>query len=43
MFVRPEAEVVLFAEELFVTTSGVETVATTTRDPKAPIEGPEEE
>ncbi len=37
MFVRPEAEVVLFAEELFVTTS------VTTRDPKAPIEGPEEE
>lgn len=38
MFVRPEAEVVLFAEELFVTTS-----TTTTRDPRAPIEGPEEE
>lgn len=41
MFVRPEAEVVLFAEELFVTTSP--SPATTTRDPKAPIEGPEEE
>ena len=40
MFVRPEAEVVLFAEELFVTTSPT---TTTTRDPKAPIEGPEEE
>ena len=39
MFVRPEAEVVLFAEELFVTTSPT----TTTRDPKAPLEGPEEE
>ena len=41
MFVRPEAEVVLFADELFVATSGE--VVTTTRDPKAPIEGPEEE
>lgn len=40
MFVRPEAEVVLFAEESFVATSG-ETV--TTRDPYKPIEGPEEE
>ncbi len=43
MFVRPEAEVVLFAEELFVTTSPNPSPATTTRDPRAPIEGPEEE
>ncbi len=42
MFVRPEAEVVLFADELFIATTG-EVVVTTTRDPKAPIEGPEEE
>lgn len=36
MFVRPEAEVVLFAEELFTEASGV-----TTKDPKAPIELPD--
>ena len=35
MFVRPEAEVVLFAEELFIEMSG-ETV--TTSDNRAPIE-----
>ncbi len=37
MFVRPEAEVVLFAEELFTEASG----AVTTKDPKAPIELPD--
>lgn len=38
MFVRPEAEVVLFAEELFIEMSG-ETV--TTSDNRAPIELPD--
>lgn len=38
MFVRPEAEVVLFAEELFTEASGA---AVTTKDPKAPIELPD--
>lgn len=38
MFVRPEAEVVLFAEELFTDASAV-----TTRDPSKPIEGGEKE
>lgn len=42
MFVRPEAEVVLFAEESFVATSG-QAVVTTTRDPYKPIEGDPEE
>lgn len=38
MFVRSEAEVVLFAEELFIEMSG-ETV--TTSDKRAPIELPD--
>ena len=40
MFVRPEAEVVLFAEELFTTASGG---AETIRDPHAGIETPDME
>lgn len=39
MFVRPEAEVVLFAEELFTDVS----TAVTTRDPHAGIETPDME